>query len=185
MSNPTVNVNRWEANSQLEQDNKDLCKTMAIRFAKESLKWTEPVKFRWATLEENKNGVDCWISRDGKSAIGIDFKLRRTGTCKFWKNGNPDILIEYSQATTTGWATAGHNPNIVVMFIFLDAFEDNSKYASTAAIALTLSTCTRLVNEAPAHGFKVRKGYNGAGYAENYEVPLSVLESKSYRILAA
>lgn len=179
MSN-TPNFNRWEDNAQLEADMKPLCKEYVIRFAKEVLGWTEPVKFRWATLEENKNGVDCWISRDGKSAVGIDLKIRREGTFRYFKE-EMDLLIEFKQATTYGWATQpDHNPRTIVLFVFLDGLKDD-RFPS--AVAITLSSCTKLANEGEARGFKVRKASNGYGWASNYQVPLSSIDPKNYRVM--
>jgi hypothetical protein len=185
MSN-TPNFNTFTDNSQLEADMKPLCKEYVIRFAKEVLGWTEPVKFRWATLEENKNGVDCFISRDGKSVVGIDLKIRREGTTKYWYQG-PDIAIEYEQHSTYGWAGDNdHNPKTVILFIFLDNIKPNSKFSNYAAIALTLGTCKALVAEKDTAGFRVKKAYNSpTTFASNIIVPLSSIESRKVACLKA
>jgi hypothetical protein len=163
---------------------KPLCKEYVIRFAKEVLGWTEPVMFRWATLEENKNGVDAFLSKDGKSTIGIDFKIRR-GVTKYWYQG-PDIAVEYEQATTSGWAGDNdHNPKTVILFINLDCIEPDSKFSNYAAIALTLGTCKALVAEKDTAGFKVKKASNGYGFASNIIVPISSIAPKKVAFLKA
>ena len=174
-------VNTFSSNAQLEESSKPLCKTLAIRFATEVLRWKKPVVFRWATLEENKKGADCFISCEGKSEQAIDFKIRREGVSKYWKGGQPDIAIETSQPSTYGWATQpDHNPSTVILFVFLDGFVDPKV---PLAVAITLSTCQRLAAEASARGFQIKSAFNGHGFSQNVIVPLAVIPSASYRVL--
>lgn len=174
-------VNTFTANAQLEEDSKGLCKILAVRFAKEILRWKKPVTFRWATLEENKKGADCFVSCEGKSELAIDFKIRREGVSKYWKNGQPDIAIEISQPSTYGWATQpNHDPSTVILFVFLDGLADPKV---PLAVAITLSTCQRLAAEAPARGFQIKPAHNGHGLSQNVIVPIAVIPSESYRVM--
>ena len=174
-------VNTFTSNAQLEEQSKELCKVLAIRFATETLRWKKPVTFRWATLEENKKGADCFVSCEGKAEIGIDFKIRREGVSKYWKKGQPDIAIEISQPSTYGWATQpNHDPSTVILFVFLDGFVDPKV---PQAVAITLSTCQRLAAEASARGFQVKAAHNGHGISHNVIVPIDVIESKNFRLL--
>ena len=178
-------VNTFTSNAQLEEQSKELCKVLAIRFATETLRWKKPVTFRWATLEENKKGADCFVSCEGKAEIGIDFKIRREGTTKYWHQG-PDIAVEYEQASTSGWAGDNdHNPRTVILFIFLDNIKPNTKFSNYAAVAISLASCKALVAEKDIAGFRVKAASNGYGFSKNIIVPLSYIDSRSYRAIKA
>lgn len=183
-------VSTFQDNTLLENQQKELCKKLAIRFAVEELGWeTDPVVFRWATPEENKAGKDAFVSTKGKAERGIDFKIRREGTSRYWRNGIPDIAVETSQASTYGWATKPNaDPNTYIMFVFLDALKyPNLNLPAVRdlplAIVLTLGTCHDLVDEQFAsvklHNtplFAIKNANNGYGWSENLIVPITYLD---------
>ena len=180
-----IPVNTWKDNCSLEEQHKGLCKTYALRFAQETLGWKEPVTFRWATKEENKQGMDAFISREGKSTLAIDFKIRREGTTKYWHQG-PDIAVEYEQASTSGWAGDNdHNPRTVILFIFLDNIKPNTKFSNYAAVAINLASCKALVAEKDTANFRCKAASNGHGFSKNIIVPLSYIDSRNYRAIKA
>jgi len=176
-------VSTFQDNTKLEQQQASLCQSLAIRFAVEELGWdTDPVEFRWATPAENKAGKDAFVSTKGKAERGIDFKIRREGTARYWRAGVPDIAVETSQASTHGWATKPNaDPNTYIMFVFLDALVYRTV---PIAITLTLGTCQDLVDEQFAANkkgltlFAAKNANNGYGWSENLIVPLTYLDDK-------
>lgn len=173
----TVKVSTFDSNIELEKTQADLCKRLAVRFAVEHLGWEKhPVVFRWATQIENYAGVDAFVSTEGKREVGIDFKIRRKGTCKYWRNGVPDIAIELSQPTTFGWATKpGADPNVFIMFVFLDGLVFKEL---PLACTLTLGTCQELVAvQKKTRRFMEKKANNGYGWSENMIVTLDDMDA--------
>jgi len=169
-------VSTFESNIELEKSQADLCKRLAIRFAVENFGWEEDtVIYRVATQAENYAGVDAFVSIPGGQERGIDFKIRREGTCKYWRNGVPDIAIELKQPTTYGWATKpGANPNVLIMFVFLDALYSRGV---PMACTLTLGTCQELVDiQERDRRFPVKKANNGYGWSENMIVTFNDLD---------
>ncbi len=173
----TVKVSTFQDNTKLEQQQADLCRILAIRFAVEELGWdTDPVDFRWATPAENKAGKDAFVSTKGKAERGIDFKIRREGTARYWRDGVPDIAIETSQASTHGWATKPNaDPDTYIMFVFLDALVYRTM---PIAITLTLGTCQELVAvQKRTRRFMEKKANNGYGWSENMIVTLDDMDA--------
>jgi hypothetical protein len=168
----TTKVSTFQSNIELEKEQAALCKRLAIRFAVETFGWDqETVIYRPATTAENYAGVDAFVSAPGKKERGIDFKIRREGTCKYWRNGIPDIAIELKQPTTYGWATMpGKDPNVYIMFVFLDALYSRGV---PMACTVTLGTCQELVDiQERDRRFPVKKANNGYGWSENMIVTL-------------
>jgi hypothetical protein len=173
----TVKVSTFDSNIELEKTQADLCKRLAIRFAVEELGWdTDPVDFRWATPAENKAGKDAFVSTKGKAERGIDFKIRREGTARYWRDGVPDIAVETSQASTHGWATKPNaDPDTYIMFVFLDALVYRTM---PIAITLTLGTCQELVAvQKKTRRFMEKKANNGYGWSENMIVTLDDMDA--------
>lgn len=173
----TVKVSTFDSNIELEKTQADLCKKLAIRFAVETLGWDQhPVVYRVATQAENYAGVDAFISTQGQKERGIDFKIRRTGTYKYWRNGVPDVAIELSQPTTYGWATKpGANPHVLIMFVFLDGL---TYWNIPLACTLTLGTCQELVSiQQRDRRFMEKKANNGYGWSNNMIVTLDEMDS--------
>ena len=172
-----IKVSTFQSNIELEKSQAGLCKRLAIRFAVENFGWEEDtVVYRVATQAENYAGVDAYVSAPGFKERGIDFKIRRDGTCKYWRNGIPDIAIELKQPTTYGWATMpGKDPNVYIMFVFLDALYSRGV---PMACTLTLGTCHELVYiQEGERRFPIKKANNGYGWSENMIVTLEDMDA--------